>query len=290
MIDIDCSSPPFDRFRSLHRLSAARSGHASWEHARHHLYVARDTQSRVNVLIKVTSRPGLVYENDLANEIATLTAINRQLPDSRAFPVLGDHGHLPDGRVFLTMSLFDEWPLATTIGAEPEAARQMADLRTVIEAAAALSELHGLRIWHVDLNPMNILCRWHLGTPVVRVVDFESSYETARHSRGVFYNPPTTSSYSAPELARQAPDARADLFSLGAVCYTMLTGYGWTWEGDVWSCICADTGLAPELKTVLLAAVDVDPAKRLPSMGDLRVALMEYVDACGGYHRGAKEH
>ena len=219
MIDIDCSSPPFDRFGSLHRLSAARSGHASWEHARHQLYVARDKQSRANVLIKVTSKPGVVYEQDLTNEFASLSTINRELPDARAFPVLGEHGRLSDGRVFLTMSLFDEWPLATSIGSERITARQIAHVRTAIEVATALTDLHGLGIWHVDLNPMNILCRWHAGTPVIRVVDFESSYETARHSQQVFYNPPTTSRYSAPELARQAPDARSDV-SLWARCST----------------------------------------------------------------------
>ena len=76
---------------SIHRLAAARSGHASWKHARHQLYVARDSRSRVNVLIKVTSKPGLVYERDITNEIASLSTINRELPDSRYFPVLEEH-------------------------------------------------------------------------------------------------------------------------------------------------------------------------------------------------------
>ena len=58
--------------------------------ARHQLYVARDKRSRANVLIKVTSKPGLVYEQDLTNEIASLSTINRELPDSRYFPVLGN--------------------------------------------------------------------------------------------------------------------------------------------------------------------------------------------------------
>jgi eukaryotic-like serine/threonine-protein kinase len=289
MIDIDCSSPPLNRFRSLHRLSAARSGHASWQHARHQLYVARDKLSRANVLIKVTSKPGLVYEQDLTNEIASLSTINRELPDARAFPVLGEHGRLSDGRAFLTMSLFDEWPLATSIGAERITIRQIPHVRTATEVATALTELHGLGIWHVDLNPMNILCRWHAGTPVIRVVDFESSYETARHSGPVFYNPPTTSRYSAPELPGQAPDARSDVFSLGAVLYTLLAGYGWTWAGDAGSCVGADPGLAPELKTLLLAAVDADPGRRYASMTELRAALIAYLEGPGLYHRNAKE-
>jgi hypothetical protein len=277
-IDIDCTSPPFDRFVGIHRLAARRSGHVSAEHARHQLYVGRERRSRANVLIKVTSKPGLVYERDLTNELATLSTINRELPDSRYFPVIGEHGRLADGRVYLTMSVFDEWPLATMIGVERDPTKQVAHLLATIEIARALAALHRLRIWHVDLNPMNILCRWETGKPVIRIVDFESSYEAARHGTGVFYNPPTTSGFTAPELSRQPPDARADVFSLGAVLYTMLAGYGWTWVTDVGQSVDADPEVAPELQVILLRAVDDDPDRRYPSIADLRVALAEYLE------------
>ena len=277
-IDIDCKCPPFDHFRSVHRLAPARGGHALGEHCRHQLYVARDKRRCANVLIKVTSKPGLIYEQDLTNEIASLSTINRELRDSRYFPVLEEHGRLRDGRVYLTMSCFDEWPLATTIDSERIRARQVAHLRTTIEAAKALAELHGLKIWHVDLNPMNILCRWESGKPVIRIVDFESSYETARHSGGVFYNPPTNSGYSAPELSCQAPDARSDLFSLGAVLYTMLAGYEWTWATDIGRCVNEDPEIAPELKEILLTAVYSDPDRRFSSIVELRAALAAYLE------------
>ena len=87
--------------------------------------------------------------------------------------MLWEHGRLHDSRIYLVMSLFDEWPLATTISAEQTPVRQAAHVRTMIEVARALVELHGLKIWHVDLNPMNILCRWQGGKPVIRIVDFE---------------------------------------------------------------------------------------------------------------------
>jgi serine/threonine protein kinase len=274
-IDLDSKSAPFEHFSGIHRLAPARRGHAG-EHARHQLYVARDRRSRTNVLIKVTSKPGVVYERDLQNEIASLTTINRELPDSRYFPILGEHGRLRDGRFYLTMSCFDEWPLATMISAERIPARQSTHLRVTFEVAKALDQLHRLKIWHVDLNPLNILCRWEGGNPVIRVVDFESSYEVARHSAGEFYSPPTTSGYSAPEVSRRGPDARSDLFSLGAVLYTMLAGYDWTWTGNVARWIDTDAVLAPELKEILLTTVDDDPRRRYASIGELRQALMAY--------------
>ena len=93
---------PFNRFSTIQRLGQDRSGHASVEHVRHQLYVGRDTATGADALIKVTTKPGLVYEQNLTNEFATLSTVNRELPDSRYFPRLWDHGRLTDGRVFLT--------------------------------------------------------------------------------------------------------------------------------------------------------------------------------------------
>jgi serine/threonine protein kinase len=125
---------------------------------------------------------------------------------------------------------------------------------------------------------MNILYRSEAGRPVIRIVDFESSYEVSRHSQGDFYNPSTTAGYCAPEVSRRAPDARADLFSLGAVLYTMLAGYQWTWEGDVGSAIEADREIDLELKEILLTSVNHDPDGRYRSIQEFRDALATYLE------------
>jgi serine/threonine protein kinase len=277
--DPQLQSEPFRRFGSVQRLDRDRSGHASPEHVRHQLYVGRDTYTRANGLIKITTKPGLVYEQNLTNEIATLSRINQKLPDSRYFPLLWDHGRLSDGRVFLIMSLFDEWPLATTIGPERMPGRLVAHLRTSLEVATALADLHGIEVFHVDLNPMNILYRAEEGRPVIRIVDFESSYDVARHSGDVVYNPPTTPGFSAPEVHDRAPDARADVFSLGAVLYTLIAGYGWTWDGDLFSRIQADTGIDDELKAIVLRAMQPDPNGRYASIREMFGALASYLES-----------
>ena len=272
-------SPRLQRLRNVQRLSADRSGHASVEHVRHQLYVARDTETRGDALLKVTTKPGLVYEQNLANEIATLSAINQGLPDTRSFPLLLDHGRLPDGRLFLLMTLFAELPLATAIGPERRPDRLVGHLRTALAVAAALADLHRIGVFHVDLNPMNILYRSQQGMPVVRVVDFESAYEVARHGSGTFYNPPTTSGFSAPEVPAHAPDQRADIFSLGAVLYTMLAGYDWTWRGDLSGQIAADREIDPELAALLLKAAQPDREQRYRSVDDMGGAITAYLES-----------
>ena len=279
-LDESLKSAPFRRFGSIQRLGPDRSGHTSIEHARHQLYVGRDTRTRANALIKVLNKPGLVYEHNLTNEIATLSTINRELPDSQYFPLLWDHGRLPDGRVFLIMSFFDEWPLATTVGPERMPHRLVAHLRTSIEVAKALADLHGIGVFHVDLNPMNILYRVEHGRPVIRVVDFESSYEITRHSNGVAYNPPTTPGFCAPEVVHgRTPDGRADVFSLGAVLHTLIAGYGWTWDTELAPAIRSDAEIDGDLKTTLLAAVEPDLDRRYQSMPEMSAALVGYLES-----------
>jgi serine/threonine protein kinase len=276
--DIDRTAAPFNRFTTIQPLGPDRRGHASAEHARHQLYVGRDRQTRLNLLVKVATKPGKVYQHDLTNEIATLSTINRELPDSRYFPFIYGQGEQADGRVYLVSTFFDERPLVTAIGSEWVADRLVAHLRTALEVARAMVELHGLQIFHVDLNPMNILHRVEKGRPIVRIVDFESSYEVARHSSGFFYSPPTTTGYSAPEVSQQTPDARADVFSLGAVLYTMLAGYNWEASGAPRARVEADVHLDPELRDVVSRAVAPNRDERYASATDFATALAAYLE------------
>jgi serine/threonine protein kinase len=276
--NIDRAVPPFDRFITIKRLGPDRRGHASAEHARHQLYVGTDRQTRLNFLVKLASRPGKIYQDDLTNEITTLSTINRELPDSRHFPTDYDRGHLKDGRVYLVSTFFDELPLATSIATERMPERLVAHLRAALEIANVLAELHSIPIVHVDLNPMNILYRVEKSRPIIRIVDFESSFDPARHTNGVFYSPPTTTGYCAPEISRQSPDPRADLFSLGAVFYTMLAGYRWAESGEPGKRIEADHNLDPDLRDILLKAVAPAPHERYATAGDFGTALAGYLE------------
>ena len=267
------------RLRNLQRLSRDRSGHASLDHVRHQLYVGQDAETNARALLKVTTKPGLVYEQNLVNETEALSTINRNLPASRHFPLLLEHGRLHDGRVFVLMSFFDEWPLATAIDPERRPDRLVGHVATAIALGGALADLHRIGIFHVDLNPMNVLYRSGNGRPLIRIVDFESAYDVARHGNGVFYNPPTTTGFSAPELPGHPPDRRADVFSLGAVLYTMLAGYDWTTGGQLSAAIAADRHIDDELKAILLTAVAPIRDRRHESIEELCSALAAYLES-----------
>lgn len=137
------------------------------------------------------------------------------------------HGRLYDGAPYLILELLEGEPLRARLSRGalgPEPTRHL-----LYAAADALAEAHGLGIVHRDLSPNNLfLARGPLGERL-KVLDFgnarvrtqalEARPEDADADWG------GTPDYMAPELAAAQPvDARADLYSLGAIAYECLIG------------------------------------------------------------------
>jgi hypothetical protein len=74
------------------------------------------------------------------------------------------------------------------------------------------------------------------------------------------------------------PDARADLFSLGAVLYTTLAGFDWTVTGDLAAAVSGDRELDADLKSILAKATHVKPQYRYTSVERFREALGGYLE------------
>jgi serine/threonine protein kinase len=124
---------------------------------------------------------------------------------------------------YIVMEYVDGWPLDTLIGT-PVLTVEIT-LRLVYHVARALQAAHGQGIIHRDIKPSNILIQ-RSGQP--KLADFglaKSVLDSEKLSKsGDLIGTPR---YMAPEQAlaeAEQIDARADVYSLGAVMYEMLTG------------------------------------------------------------------
>ncbi|HEY3253646.1 MAG TPA: serine/threonine-protein kinase, partial [Polyangiaceae bacterium] len=105
----------------------------------------------------------------------------------------------------------------------------------LLQACDGLAEAHGLGIVHRDLKPGNLFLAKTPEGVVLKVLDFGISKEvstplravrTSRTSLTSSGDPVGSPFYMAPEQMRASPDvdARADIWSLGAILFELLTG------------------------------------------------------------------
>ena len=92
--------------------------------------------------------------------------------------------------------------------------------RTARQLCRALAQVHGRGLIHRDVSATHI---WLDERGEAHLGDFDRamSVDEQPPDHG---GPPAAEGYPAPELLNDAPDARADLYSLGGVLYELLTG------------------------------------------------------------------
>jgi pimeloyl-ACP methyl ester carboxylesterase len=182
------------------------------------VYRARDTRLERVVALKLLRTPD--HWPRLEREARTLAALTH--PNVVVIHDFGVH----DGRPFLALELLE----GVTLRDRLREGRLPID-RAVEVAAAVLSGLaaaHDLGVVHRDLKPENLFLS--SGGPP-KVLDFglakrlPAMGDPTQHTRtqaGVVMG---TASYMSPEQVRgEEVDARADVFSFGAVLWEMLTG------------------------------------------------------------------
>jgi serine/threonine-protein kinase len=150
---------------------------------------------------------------------------------SRHVPQVFDNGVLDDGTPYLAMELLHGESLFKRIHRQgpvplPEA------VSILEQCGRALARAHSLGIVHRDIKPDNIYLAQSVDEDgyVVKILDFGIAKFTvlgeAEHSStrtGALLGTPQ---YMSPEQARglKTIDSRTDIYSLGLVAYTMLTG------------------------------------------------------------------
>jgi eukaryotic-like serine/threonine-protein kinase len=171
-----------------------------------------------------------VIHDDLAREPSLLARFEREARAAglirspnvvRLFDVL----RTPDGRPCLITELFEGEDLQALLDRKGKLSVAEA-IPIVRQLCRAVASAHAVGVVHRDLKPSNVfLCR-HEGALQVKVFDFgvaklEDDDKLTRTDAVM-----GTAAYMAPEQARRAADAGplADVYSIGAVLYHMLTG------------------------------------------------------------------
>ena len=194
---------------------------------------------------------------------------------------LYDAGTLPDGLPYLVMELCTGGSLLDRLKkAGPLPPAEACELGAKI--ADALAAAHEAGVLHRDIKPANILINRY-GVYVLGDFGLAALFEPGRESSASLAA--LTPAYAAPEAFRQeAPTERADIYSLGATVYALLSGrpprFPPTGEPNLTEIIRLHDQPVPEIAGVPMAVSEVlrtalaaDPMRRYKSAAEFRDAL-----------------
>jgi eukaryotic-like serine/threonine-protein kinase len=176
------------------------------------------------VAVKVLRAQGQVSTEALAR-FKREAEIAARLEHPNIVQVL-DYNTLPTGEPFLVMELLKGQSLAERLRAGP---LPLEEVRQVVrQVGSALERAHAGGVVHRDLKPENLfLVPTALG-PQVKVLDFGISKladsQTVQTTDAVLIGTPL---YMSPEQAtgnNKEVGPQSDLFSLGSICFELLTG------------------------------------------------------------------
>jgi eukaryotic-like serine/threonine-protein kinase len=195
------------------------------------VYEVADANTRRRLALK-TLRPGVVPDSALLGRFEQEASITASF-DSEHLVKVEDFG-IDSGKnlVFFTMDLLAGRDLDTVLKEEgPLAPERVAHL--LWQVALALSAIHDAGIVHRDLKPENLfLKRRDDDEDLVKILDFgvakvlESDPKTTAFVGTPLYMPPE-------QLRGEQPDARTDVYALGQVAFTLLTGHAYLERGHI---------------------------------------------------------
>ncbi len=251
------------------------------EGANKRVYLARDTRLDRDVALAEIKTPQL--DEDGRARLQRETQAMGQLGDHPGIvtvhDILDEHG-----RVFIVAQYMPGGDVAQHLDAHTERRLSPAEASTLaLQVASALEHAHGRGVIHRDIKPGNI---WLKADGTALLGDFGLAFAVDRTrltQEGMMVG---TASYMPPEQALgQLPDARSDLYALGATLYEMITGRP-PFVGDDAVAVISQhintrpvspgllaSGVPKPLENLVLELLAKDPTKRPESAGAVRERL-----------------
>ncbi|HTA89007.1 MAG TPA: protein kinase [Polyangiaceae bacterium] len=212
-----------------------------------------------------------------------------------------DVARLESGAPYIVMERLAGGDLATLL-AERGALSIREAVDYVLQACEGLAEAHALGIVHRDLKPENLFLAAMTEGAQLKILDFGISKDTT-NSRRISPRTALTSAgctvgspfYMSPEQMRASPqiDRRADIWSLGAVLFELVTGKS-PFDGESVPVVCAKVlnqdppplsaflEQAPEqLEAIIRRCLAKDPDARYRDVGALASALRDFASLDG---------
>ncbi|MFF3445950.1 serine/threonine-protein kinase [Streptomyces sp. NPDC002667] len=243
------------------------------------VWLAHDDVLDAPVAVKVLTE-NWVDRLDVRERFLSEARLLRKADSNRVVQVY-DIGELPDGRPYFVMEYADGGTLADRIEAGPLPVAEA--LRLTALAARGAEALHTAGIVHRDIKPSNVLLRTTPGgADRVLLADLGLAKSLAQASGLTIAA--GSAGYTPPEQARPGSgiDARADVYSLGALGHHLVTGSVPGPPGKVERPDRLRTDIGPEVGRALLRAMEPDRERRWPSAAVFATELERLAEGITG--------
>jgi len=193
------------------------------------IYRAKDIKTNKIVALKIMD-PALIRDRDLLKKFLregeSIQKLNTNFPQAPIVKVFeyGRETGTTNGRPFIAMEYLPGMDLLQHL--KKRGKLTIGEVKGIIqEVLRALEAAHSQGIYHRDLSPDNIIISDGRGGNLVKLIDFgvaRHEYTAVGTLDGSITGKPP---YMSPEQCRgQKVDARSDIYSLGIIFYTLLTG------------------------------------------------------------------
>ncbi len=262
------------------------------------VYRAEQPELGRKVAIKVIA-PALASDPDYLERFRRESRLAASIEHPNAIPIY-EAGVADDDMPYLVMRYVEGEDLSSLLRRQGRLDSRRA-AAIVDQIAGALDEAHARGLVHRDVKPANVIVESRRGAEHAYLTDFGLTREMEA-SRGVTATGRWvgTIDYASPEQIQGKPvDARCDVYALGCVLFTTLTGrLPFEREEDVAKLYAHVSepppapsslveGLPKDVDQVITRAMAKDPDFRFPSAGDFGRAAMA---AATGVNVAEPEH